>query len=144
KLENAAVDYIQKIDDLGGMLRAIEIGFVQNEIQQAAYEYQLAVEHNDAIVVGVNKFRTDDVEPIPILKIDEKIERDQRARLAALRQRRDAATAAKSLENITSAAKTDENLLPHILYAVESFVTVGEISNALRKVWGEYHENVSV
>ena len=144
KLEKAAVDYIQKIDDLGGMLRAIEIGFVQNEIQQAAYEYQLAVENNEAIVVGVNKFRTDDVEPIPILKIDEKIERNQRARLAALRERRDAAAAAKSLEDITSAATTEENLLPHILFAVENYVTVGEISNALRKVWGEYHENVSV
>jgi len=144
RLEKAAADYIEKIDDLGGMLRAIEIGFVQNEIQQAAYDYQLAVEHHDAIVVGVNKFRTDDVEPIPILKIDEKIESDQRARLAALRSRRDAAIASKALENITSAAQTDENLLPHILFAVENFVTIGEISNELRRVWGEYQENVSV
>ncbi|MBS1770290.1 MAG: methylmalonyl-CoA mutase [Acidobacteria bacterium] len=144
RLEKAAADYIEKIDDLGGMLRAIEIGFVQNEIQQAAYDYQLAVEHHDAIVVGVNKFRTDDVEPIPILKIDEKIEIDQRARLAALRSRRDAAIASKALENITSAAQTDENLLPHILFAVENFVTIGEISNELRRVWGEYQENVSV
>ena len=144
RLEKAAADYIEKIDDLGGMLRAIEIGFVQNEIQQAAYDYQLAVEHHDAIVVGVNKFRTDDVEPIPILKIDEKIESDQRARLAALRSRRDAAIASKALENITSAAQTGENLLPHILFAVENFVTIGEISNELRRVWGEYQENVSV
>ncbi|MCZ2389948.1 MAG: methylmalonyl-CoA mutase family protein [Acidobacteria bacterium] len=144
KLEQAAVEYIKKIDDLGGMLRAIEIGFVQNEIQQAAYDYQLAVEREEAIVVGVNRFRTEEHEPIPILKIDEKIEIDQRARLSALRERRDAKTASEALENIASAARTDENLLPKILFAVENYVTVGEISRTLRGVWGEYQENVSV
>ena len=89
KLEEMAVEYIQKIDDLGGMLRAIETGYVQSEIQEAAYQYQLAVEHHDAIVVGVNKYHTDETETIPTLTIDEQIEIDQVERLRSLREKRD-------------------------------------------------------
>jgi methylmalonyl-CoA mutase N-terminal domain/subunit len=144
QLEQKASAYIAKIDDMGGMLRAIESGYVQREIQDAAYDYQRAVETEDAIVVGVNRFQTDETEPIPILKVDDQIERDQVERLKAVRAKRDAAAADKAIANLTSAAQGTENLLPHILNCVESYVTVGEISHSLRKVWGEYREAVTV
>ncbi|MGB2914701.1 MAG: methylmalonyl-CoA mutase family protein [Pyrinomonadaceae bacterium] len=143
QLEKAAVDYIEKIDAMGGMLRAIELGYVQNEIQEAAYDYQLAVEKDDAIVVGVNKFQSDEGS-IPVMRIDEKIERDQVASLQAIRARRNAADAEAALKAIEDAANGTENLLPRILTAVEAEVTVGEISNRLRSVWGEYRESVTV
>ena len=143
QLENAAVAYIEKIDAIGGMLRAIETGYVQNEIQEAAYEYQRAVETGNAVVVGVNSFQTDEV-PIPVLRIDAQIERDQVARLQAVRARRNTADAENALNAIEDAARGTENLLPRILTAVEAEVTVGEISNRLRTVWGEYRESVTV
>jgi methylmalonyl-CoA mutase N-terminal domain/subunit len=144
QLEAKAVDYIEKIDAMGGMLRAIETGYVQREIQEAAYVYQRAVETQDAIVVGVNRFQSEDVETIPILRIDERIEREQVERLRAVRERRDRAQAEAAIDRISEAAAGTENLLPHILNAVESDVTVGEISHALRKMWGEYREAVTV
>lgn len=143
ELERIAVDYIEKIDAMGGMLRAIETGYVQNEIQEAAYDYQLAVEKGDAIVVGVNKFQADE-QPIPIMRIDEQIERDQVSRLRSIREKRDASAAESAMKSIEAAANGTENLLPLILTAVEAHVTVGEISNTLRKVWGEYRESVTV
>ena len=144
KLEDAAREYIAKIDDLGGMLRAIETGYVQREIQEAAYEYQRAVETQDAIVVGVNKFRSDETETIPILTVDPKIEREQVERLRAVREQRDPEAAAGAMQNLTDCAAGTANLLPPILECVEARVTVGEISHALRKVWGEYREAVTV
>lgn len=144
QLESLAVEYIEKIDNLGGMLRAIETGYVQREIQEAAYEYQKAVETKNAIVVGVNKFQTDDTEPIPILRIDEQIERSQVERLRALRTRRDVAKAEAALTTLGEAAAGTENLLPRILACVEAEVTIGEISNKLRSAWGEYREAVTV
>ncbi|MDQ6786966.1 MAG: methylmalonyl-CoA mutase family protein [Acidobacteriota bacterium] len=144
KLEQKAVDYIQKIDDLGGMLRAIEQGYVQREIQEAAYQYQKAVEKKDAVVVGVNRFQIEENETIPILKVNEKIERSQIERLQSLRAKRDKEKAEVALTKLEESARGTENLLPRILDCVESFVTVGEISNQLRKVWGEYREAVTV
>jgi methylmalonyl-CoA mutase N-terminal domain/subunit len=144
KLEEMAVDYIQKIDDIGGMLRAIETGYVQSEIQEAAYEYQLAVESEDAIVVGVNKYQTEEKETIPTLTIDARIETDQVARLRALRERSDDAKTDAAVARLKAAASGDENVLPRILDCVENYVTVGEISNALRTVWGEYRETLVV
>ncbi|HKP67664.1 MAG TPA: methylmalonyl-CoA mutase family protein [Pyrinomonadaceae bacterium] len=144
ELERKAVEYIEKIDAMGGMLRAIETGYVQREIQDAAYDYQRAVETNDAIVVGVNKFQSDETEPIPVLRIDEKIERDQVERVRAVRDRRDSEKADETMKNLQAAASGTENLLPRILDCVESDVTVGEISHSLRKVWGEYQEAVTV
>ena len=144
QLEKLAVDYIEKIDNMGGMLRAIETGYVQREIQEAAYEYQKAVESNDAIIVGVNNFQTNATAPIPILRIDEQIEREQIERLQALRASRDAAKAEESLKTLGDAAAGTENLLPRILACVEAQVTVGEISNKLRSIWGEYREAVTV
>ncbi|MFL6375765.1 MAG: methylmalonyl-CoA mutase [Pyrinomonadaceae bacterium] len=143
ELEHLARAYIEKIDAMGGMLRAIETGYVQQEIQDAAYDYQRAVETQDAIVVGVNKFKSDEA-PIPVLRIDEQIERDQVARLQAVRAKRDQTAADAALREIEEAAKGSENLLPRILTAVEAYVTVGEISHRLRKVWGEYRESFTI
>lgn len=143
QLEKIASDYIDKIDAMGGMLRAIETGYVQNEIQEAAYQYQRAVETEDAIVVGVNKFQAAE-EPIPILRIDDKLEREQVARTQAVRATRNAADVDAAINALTEAAHGTENLLPRILTAVEARVTVGEISGALRKVWGEYQESVTI
>ncbi|MBA3632753.1 MAG: methylmalonyl-CoA mutase family protein [Acidobacteria bacterium] len=144
KIEEKAVGYIKKIDAMGGMLKAIEDGYPQREIQEAAYAYQKAVEQKTEIVVGVNRFQIEEDTRIPILKVDEAIERGQIERLKALREKRDTEKAENSLNKLEEAAKTDENLLPKILDCVENYVTVGEISNRLRKVWGEYREAVTV
>lgn len=143
QLETQANEYIGKIDAMGGMLRAIETGYVQREIQDAAYDFQRAVETNDAVVVGVNKFRLDEGSSIPVLSIDPKIERDQVARLRALRDRRDQSTVTRSLARLQEAANGTENLMPLILEAVENYATVGEISRCLREVWGEFREAVT-
>jgi len=143
QLEHLAREYIEKIDAMGGMLRAIETGYVQGEIQEAAYQYQRAVETNDAVVVGVNKFRAEEA-PIPVLRVDPSTEQEQIARVEAVRAKRDADRAASALSDLESAARGTENLLPRILTAVEAQVTVGEVSDTLRKVWGEYREAVTI
>jgi methylmalonyl-CoA mutase N-terminal domain/subunit len=144
KLEQKAVEYIEKIDAMGGMLSAIESGYVQREIQEAAYVYQKDVEKHDAIVVGVNRFQIDEDAAIPILKIDESIERDQVERVRAVREKRDRPKAEAALTALAEAANGDANLLPRILECVESDVTVGEISHRLRGIWGEYQEALTV
>src|SRR5690606_23981181 len=144
RLEQLAADYIEKIDALGGMLPAIESGYVQREIQEAAYDYQRAVEKGDAIVVGVNQFRIDEEVPIPILTVDPQIEADQVERVRAVRARRDQAAADAALNALSEAASGTDNLLPRILTCVEADVTVGEISHSLRRVWGEYQEAITV
>ena len=144
QLEEKARDYIEKIDAMGGMLAAIESGYVQREIQEAAYQYQRAVETKDAIVVGVNRFQIEEPDVIPILKIDERVEREQVERLRAVRERRNAAKCEAAVGALRSAASGNENLLPRILDCVESYATVGEISNTLRSAWGEYQEAVTV
>lgn len=144
EIESGAVAYIQKIDSLGGMLRAIEAGFVQAEVQQAAYEYQQGVERGDIVVVGVNRFTEDEARQIPTLRIDPEVERSQVARLKALRARRDAARAKTALSEIDRRARSTENLMPAILAAVESYATVGEISDTLRRAFGEYQESVVI
>jgi methylmalonyl-CoA mutase N-terminal domain/subunit len=148
EIEKGAVDYIQKVDALGGMLRAIEAGFVQGEIQKAAYDFQHAVESKEQIVVGVNDFIApvgkNDERRIPLLRVDAEIERSQIARLNALRARRDSARAQSALAELQRRAATTENLLPAILAAVEAYATVGEISDTLRRVFGEYQESVVI
>jgi methylmalonyl-CoA mutase N-terminal domain/subunit len=143
-LEEKALDYINRIDDMGGMLKAIETGYVQKEIQEAAYEFQRALETEKEIVVGVNKYRMESETNIPIMRVDPSIEKDQIVRLKAVRQKRDQPKADESIALIKSAASNDSNLLPLILQAVENNVTVGEISNTLRTVWGEYREALTV
>lgn len=144
EIERQATDYIEKIDAMGGMLRAIETGYVQREIQDAAYAYQRAIETGDAVIVGLNRFQIEKETDIPILRVDPDIERAQVERVRALRERRDAEAAEVSLVQLEEAARGTENLLPRILACVESDVTVGEISHRLRRVWGEYQEAVTV
>jgi len=143
-IESGAQDYISKIDALGGMLRAIEAGYPQMEIQKSAYEYQQAVERGEQVVVGVNRFQVEEEQTIPTMRIDPEIERSQIARLNALRARRDAAKSRAALEEVERRARGTENLMPAILTAVEAHATVGEISDALRRAFGEYRESVVI
>ncbi len=144
EIESAACDYIAKIDAMGGMVRAIETGYVQQEIQKSAYEYQQAVERGDQVVVGVNRFQAKAERAIPTLRIDPEIERTQVERLRALRARRDAAKSRAAIEEVERRAMGSENLMPAILAAVESYATVGEISDVLRRAFGEYQESVVI
>jgi methylmalonyl-CoA mutase N-terminal domain/subunit len=148
EIEQGADDYISKIDamggPLGGMLRAIESGFVQGEIQKAAYDFQRAIESKDQIIVGVNDFIAEEERNIPTLRIEPEIERSQIARLNALRAKRDSARTKSALTELQRSAATTENLLPAILDAVEALATVGEVSDALRRVFGEYQESVVI
>jgi methylmalonyl-CoA mutase N-terminal domain/subunit len=146
EIEKRARASIEQIDALGGMLRAIESGYVQREIQKSAYEYQQAVERREEIVIGVNQYAALEQhdQTVPLLRIDETTERTQIERLRALRSRRDSARAARAVAEVERRARTDENLLPAIQAAVEAFATVGEISDAMRRVFGEYQEAVSL
>jgi methylmalonyl-CoA mutase, N-terminal domain len=144
EIEAHARDYITKIDAMGGMLRAIEGGYVQQEIQKSAYEYQRAVESGEQVVVGVNRFQAEEERPIPTLQIDPEIERLQIVRLNTLRARRDGAKSRAALEEVERRARGTENLMPAILAAVEAYATVGEISDALRRTFGEYQESVVI
>jgi methylmalonyl-CoA mutase N-terminal domain/subunit len=143
-IEEQATAYLEKIEALGGMLRAIERGYVQQEIQNAAYEYQRAVEDQEAIVVGVNRFTVEEDRSVPVQRVDEGLERQQVERLRALRARRDAAKWKAALAGVQAAAGSGENLMPRILEAVENYATVGEISDAMRRVFGEHKETVVI
>jgi methylmalonyl-CoA mutase N-terminal domain/subunit len=144
EIEKRANDYLEKIDALGGMLKAIERGFVQQEIQNAAYEYQRAVDHGDATVVGVNKFTQEQGKAVPTQRMDEDLERKQVERVRALRGRRDPGPWKQAMDAVRTAAGSGENLMPKILAAVEAYATVGEISDAMRGVFGEYRETVVI
>jgi methylmalonyl-CoA mutase N-terminal domain/subunit len=144
QVEALAREYLEKIEAMGGMLRAIETGYVQREIQESAYRYQRAIETREEIVVGVNRFQIDAEPSMPLLKIDEQLERAQVERVRAVRARRDAQATESALNRLEQAASTSENLLPRILDCVESYATVGEISNRLRRVWGEYRETSTI
>jgi len=129
---------------MGGMLKAIERGYVQQEIQNAAYEYQQAVDRGEAIVVGVNRFELEEERAIPIQRIDQALETKQVEHVRALRARRDAVVWQAGLRGVEEGARSGANLMPRILAAVEASATVGEISDALRRVFGEYKEAVVV
>jgi methylmalonyl-CoA mutase N-terminal domain/subunit len=144
EVEARATQYLDKIEALGGMIKALERGYVQQEIQNAAYEYQQQVDRAQAVVVGVNRFTLEEEKPIPIQHIDESLERKQVERLRALRLRRDPALWKSSLQQVVDATRTGENLMPRILVAVEASATVGEISDAMRSVFGEYKETVVI
>ena len=144
EIERGAKDYLAKIDAAGGMLRAIETGYVQREIQRAAYEYQRQVETNERVVVGVNRYQAEGGHRLSLLKIDPEIERGQVKRLKKLRSRRDAGRTAAALAAVEVAARSDANLMPAILDAVKTYATVGEISDALRRVFGEFQESVVI
>jgi methylmalonyl-CoA mutase, N-terminal domain len=144
EIESGALAYIEKIDSLGGMLRAIESGYVQSEIQKAAYEYQRSVETKEQVIVGVNDFIAEEERGIPTLRIDPQVEREQIQRLQALRGKRDTKKTQAAIAELERRAATSESLMPAILGAVEAYATVGEISDALRRAFGEYHESVVI
>ncbi|HYN23949.1 MAG TPA: methylmalonyl-CoA mutase family protein [Pyrinomonadaceae bacterium] len=144
EIESRATEYLEKIDALGGMLRAIELGYVQREIQESAYRYQRAIETRDAIVVGVNRYQVEEESPVSILRVDPAVEQAQVERLRALREGRDSRAVETTLARLEEGARGTENLLPRILECVEAYATVGEISNRLRGVWGEYREAATV
>jgi methylmalonyl-CoA mutase N-terminal domain/subunit len=139
-IEERAWDYIQKIDALGGSVHAIEHGFMQAEIEQAAYDYQRALEDERAIVVGVNRFTLEQEERPTLLRVDPEVGKRQAAKLAALRQRRDNGRVQQTLTALGRGAAGSENLMPLIIAAVEAYATLGEISDAMRRVFGEQHE----
>ncbi|HYL13568.1 MAG TPA: methylmalonyl-CoA mutase family protein [Terriglobales bacterium] len=144
EIEKRATEYLDKIAALGGMLKAIERGYVQQEIQNAAYEYQQRVDRTAAVVVGVNRFTVEEERAVPILRIDPALEPRQVERLRALRLRRDKKAWEASLKRIEDAARSGDNLMPRIIGAVEAYATVGEISDTMRKVFGEYREAVVI
>ncbi len=141
EIEAGARDYIARIDAIGGTLTAIEKGYVQGEIQNAAYQHQRAVEDGKQIVVGVNKFQTDAVEPPKPFRVDPEMEQRQIERVRELRASRSAEEVSTALANLEKAARGTENLLPRILDCCRALATVGEISDTLRKVFGEYRES---
>ncbi|HXC17304.1 MAG TPA: methylmalonyl-CoA mutase family protein, partial [Holophagaceae bacterium] len=142
ELEKRAEALIARVDDLGGMVSAIEKGFPQKEIQNAAYAYQKAVEKGSQVVVGVNKFTVENEKMPELLRVDEALGGQRRKQIQALRERRDNGAVRTRLEALQSAAKGTDNLMPPILDAVKSLATVGEICGALREVFGEYQERL--
>jgi methylmalonyl-CoA mutase N-terminal domain/subunit len=132
------LEYITKIDEMGGALQSIERGFMQNEIQNAAYAAQQEIEHKEQIVVGVNQFQVNEEMTLERLKVDPSIELGQRERLKKLRANRDQKVTGELLEKLKTAASGTENLMPLFIECVEHDITLGEICNTLRSVWGEY------
>ena len=144
ELERLASDYIRKIDEMGGTLAAIESGYIQREIQDAAYRAQLDIEHGDQVVVGVNRFEVASAAHPSVLHIDPAGEREQVERLRAVRASRDAARCTAALDAVEAAARSTDNVMPRILEAAECYATVGEISDRMRRVFGEYEEAIAV
>ena len=138
ELEQKASEYLSKIDDLGGAVAAIERGYQQREIQGAAYLYQREIETRDRIIVGVNQFTSGGEPPTDILKVNPDLEQKQKRAVAKVRAERDSAKASKALEKVEAAARDGSNVMPPIVDAVRAWCTLGEISDAMRKVFGEY------
>ena len=138
EIERRALDYIERIDEMGGAVEAVEAGFVQREIQQAAYEFQKAVESGQRVVVGVNKFVSESDPPKDILRVDPKVREEQMAALAKLRESRDNQAVQAKLAALETAAKQDQNIMPPVVDCVRVYATLGEICDCLRGVFGEY------
>jgi methylmalonyl-CoA mutase N-terminal domain/subunit len=138
EIEKGAEDYLARVDGLGGALQAIEKGYMQNEIQNAAYSAQKAIERGEQVIVGVNQFKVDEGLTLERLKVDPAIEAGQRARLKELRESRDQGVVDELLERLKLAASGTDNLMPLFIECVENDITLGEICNTLRVVWGEY------
>ena len=143
-IEEAVLEYIEKIEKLGGAIKAVEAGFIQKEIQNSAYEYHLAVESKDRIVVGVNDFIDEEEEAIPIHRVDPKLEEEQIKFLKEVKAGRDQAALEKALGALKEAADKSDNLLPFIEKAVEEYATVGEISKTLKDSFGKFRPSVTV
>ncbi len=142
EMEKDAKEYIRKIDDMGGMVKAIELGFPQREIADSAYLYQKAVEKKEKIIVGVNDYEMEH-EPIPTLRIDEAAARQHLARLREVKKTRNNAQVAEKILDLKKAASDKQNLMPYILSCVKAYATLGEIMDSLREVYGEYQEPIT-
>jgi methylmalonyl-CoA mutase N-terminal domain/subunit len=144
QLESTALDYLESIDSMGGALAAVESGYIQREIQEAAYQAHLALERKEALVVGVNAFQSDEAPQIELLRVDPAIGQAQRAHLAEVRSRRDPRRVEALLGALERAAKGSDNLMPQFIECVEADITLGEICGRLRQVWGEYRPAVTI
>ena len=142
EIEAEAEEYLRKIDALGGMLAAIEQGYVQHEIQDAAYKAQLRTESGDNVIVGVNRFTSDEKSRIDLLVVDEHVAAKRREAVAGLRSRRDGSATARAMDALARAAQGKENVVPRVIDCVDALATVGEISDCLRAVYGQYRESV--
>ncbi|AET68554.1 methylmalonyl-CoA mutase family protein [Desulfosporosinus orientis DSM 765] len=140
-IEKAVWGYLEKIDELGGAVRAIELGFQQKEIQTSAYRYQMEIENQKRIIVGINKFEIKQDPPQGLLKVNPKVEQEQKQRLAAVYRKRNQAEVENSLIRLEKAAKSTENLMPFFLDCVRNYTTLGEICDVLRQVFGEYRQD---
>ena len=144
RIEKEAEDYTNKIDTLGGMIEAIDTGFVQGEIQKAAYKFEKEVESNERIIVGVNKYLVDESANNDLLKIDMKVQEAQIEFLTKVKSERNNDEVEKKLKALHNAAEGDANLMPFIIDAVRAYASIGEICNSLRDVFGEYKEQVKI
>ena len=142
ELEKKAQEYLDRIDQIGGVLKAIESGFIQREIQESAYIYQKKIEAKEQIIVGLNQFQIKETRPENLLKVDPELEKKQCGKIQKLKKERDSVSVKSSLKQIESHAKGNENLVPAVFEAVKSYATLGEISDTLRSVFGEYRENL--
>jgi methylmalonyl-CoA mutase N-terminal domain/subunit len=141
EMERRALEYIRRIDEMGGMLRAVEEGFPQKEIAESAYRYQREIEKGERVIVGVNDFRVEEDAPIPLLRIDESVARAQKARLQAVKAERSADRVRETLDAVERACRDGSNVMPPIIEAVKAYATLGEVCDVFRKVWGQYRED---
>jgi methylmalonyl-CoA mutase N-terminal domain/subunit len=141
EMERRGLEYIRRIDEMGGMLRAVEEGFPQKEIAESAYRYQREIEKGERVIVGVNEFRIEEDAPIPLLRIDESVARAQKARLQAVKAERSADRVRDALAAVERACRDGSNVMPSILDAVRAYATLGEVCDVFRKVWGQYRED---
>lgn len=144
EIEEAAMEYIKRIDEIGGAAKAIDEGYIQREIMDAAYNYQKDVEDGEAIVVGVNKYQIEEETPHNLLRVDPIVGENQKKKLRALKESRDQAAVDKALVELKKVAQSDENIMPAILAAVKTYASLGEITDVLREVFGEYKQAVIV
>jgi methylmalonyl-CoA mutase N-terminal domain/subunit len=140
EMEKRALEYIRRIDEMGGIIRAVEEGYPQKEIGESAYRFQREIEQGERLIVGVNAFQSDRAEPVQILKIEERVAEEQIDRLRKVKAERNARAVSSALEKVEAACRGTENLMPPVLEAVKAYATLGEISDVFRKVWGQYRE----
>jgi len=142
EIEARAWGYIQKIDELGGIIRAIELGYPQREIAETAYRDKLREDRGELVTVGVNQYVQEEESPIHYLRIDEAVEREQMERVGQVKASRDRASVERQLTRIADAARDGKNLMPVLIDAVKEYVSVGEIADVYRQVFGRYHEPI--
>jgi methylmalonyl-CoA mutase N-terminal domain/subunit len=139
-MEKRAMEYIRRIDEMGGIIRAVEEQYPQKEIGESAYRFQREVEQGDRLIVGVNAFKSEKNAPIELLHIDEKVAEEQKARLAQVKAERNNEAVQAALAKVEAAARGTDNMVPPVLEAVKAYATLGEICDVFRKVWGQYRE----